>query len=92
MFAVVNGSFMDTFGADSLFLAPEYLDNVNSISAALVGIAIGMFIMSWNISTFVLFSKHFKFLAATTNPFLKYCTNNAVIPIIFILFLFLQGL
>ncbi len=91
MFAVVNGSFMDTFGADSLFLAPEYLDNVNSISAALVGIAIGMFIMSWNISTFVLFSKHFKFLAATTNPFLKYCTNNAVIPILFILFYFFRA-
>jgi hypothetical protein len=91
MFAVINGSFMDTFGADSLFLAPEYLGNVNSISAALVGISIGMFIMSWNISTFVLFSKHFKFLAATTNPFLKYCINNSVIPIFFILFYFFRA-
>jgi len=91
LFTVVNGSFMDTFGADSLFLAPEYLDNVNAISAALVGIAIGMFIMSWNISTFVLLSKYFKFLAATTNPFLKYCINNAVIPIIFILFYFFRA-
>jgi len=91
LFAVVNGSFMDTFGADSLFLAPEYLDNVNSISAALVGIAIGMFIMSWNISTFVLLSKYFKFLAATTNPFLKYCINNSVIPILFILFYFFRA-
>ncbi len=91
LFTVVNGSFMDTFGADSLFLAPEYLDNVNSISAALVGIAIGMFIMSWNISTFVLLSKYFKFLAATTNPFLKYCINNAVIPVIFILFYFFRA-
>ena len=91
LFSVVNGSFMDTFGADSLFLAPEYLDNVNSISAALVGIAIGMFIMSWNISTFVLLSKYFKFLSATTNPFLKYCINNSVIPILFILFYFFRA-
>lgn len=91
LFAVVNGSFMNTFGADSLFLAPEYLDNVNSISAALVGASIGMFIMSWNISTFILFSKYFKFLAATTNPFLKYCTNNAIIPILFILFYFFRA-
>jgi len=91
LFSVVNGSFMDTFGADSLFLSPEYLDNVNSISAALVGIAIGMFIMSWNISTFVLLSKYFKFLAATTNPFLKYCINNSVIPILFILFYFFRA-
>jgi hypothetical protein len=91
LFAVVNGSFMNTFGADSLFLAPEYLDNVNSISAALVGASIGMFIMSWNISTFILFSKHFRFLAATTNPFLKYCINNSIIPILFILFYFFRA-
>ncbi len=91
LFAVVNSSFMANFGADSLFLAPEYLDNVNSISAALVGASIGMFIMSWNISTFILFSKHFRFLAATTNPFLKYCINNSVIPILFILFYFFRA-
>ena len=91
LFAVVNSSFMNTFGADSLFLAPEYLDNVNSISAALVGASIGMFIMSWNISTFILFSKHFRFLSATTNPFLKYCINNTVIPILFILFYFFRA-
>jgi len=91
LFAVVNGSFMETFGADSLFLAPEYLDNVNSISAALVGVSVAMFIMSWNISTFILFSKHFKFLSATTNPFLKYCINNAVIPLLFIIFYFYRA-
>jgi Patatin-like phospholipase len=91
LFSTVGGSFMKGFGADSLFLAPEYLGNVNAISAALVGIAIGMFIMSWNISTFVLFSKHFRFLSATTNPFLKYCTNNSVIPILFLLYYFIEA-
>lgn len=82
---------MKTFGADSLFLAPEYLGNVNSFSSAIVGMSIGMFIMSWNIATFILFSKHFRFLAATTNPFLKYCINNAAIPIIFLLFYFIKA-
>jgi hypothetical protein len=86
LFSTVAGGFMKTFGADSLFLAPEYLGNVNSFSTAIVGMAIGMFIMSWNIATFILFSKHFRFLSATTNPFLKYCTNNAVIPVLFVLF------
>ena len=76
----INGTFMKTFGADSLFLAPEYLGNVNSFSSAIVGASIGMFIMSWNIATFILFSRHFRFLAATTNPFLKYCINNSIIP------------
>lgn len=91
LFSTVNGSFMTTFGADSLFLAPEYLGNVNALSTAIVGASIGMFIMSWNIATFILFSRHFRFLSATTNPFLKYCINNAVIPGIFLLFYFIKA-
>jgi hypothetical protein len=91
LFSTVNGSFMKTFGADSLYLAPEYLGNVNSLSAAFVGASIGMFIMSWNIATFILFSRQFRFLAATSNPFLKYCINNAVIPAIFLVFYFIRA-
>lgn len=91
LFSTINGTFMKTFGADSLYLAPEYLGNVNAISSAIVGISVGMFIMSWNIATFVLFSKHFRFLAATTNPFLKYCINNAVIPLLFLFFYFFKA-
>lgn len=91
LFSTVNGTFMKTFGADSLYLAPEYLGNVNSISSAIVGMAVGMFIISWNISTFILFTRHFRFLAATTNPFLKYCINNSIIPIIFLIFYFIKA-
>ena len=86
MFSIVNSSFMKSFGADALFLAPEYLGNVNSISAAIMGMAIGVFIMCWNITTFILFSRHFTFLAATQYPFLKFCINNSVIPLLFLIF------
>ena len=91
LFSAVNGTLMKTFGADSLYLGPEYLGNVNALSSAMVGMSIGMFIMSWNISTFILFSRHFRFLSATTNPFLKYCINNAIIPILFLLFYFFKA-
>jgi hypothetical protein len=91
LFSTVNGSFMKNYGADALYLAPEYLGDVNAISSAIVGIAVGMFIMSWNISSFILFSKHFRFLAATTNPFLKYCINNAIIPLLFLIFYFFNA-
>lgn len=91
LFSTVNGTLMKTFGADALYLSPEYLGDVNAISAGIVGVAIGMFIMSWNISSFILFSRHFRFLAATTNPFLKYCINNAIIPILFLLFYFFNA-
>jgi hypothetical protein len=88
LFSTVNGTFMKTFGADSLYLAPEYLGNVSMLSALFVGMAIGVFIMSWNITTFILFSRHFRFLATTSNPFLKYCINNGGIPLIFLIFYF----
>lgn len=87
----MNGTFMKMFGADSLYLAPEYLGTLNTFGYAITGITIGMFIVSWNITTFILFSKHFRFLAATTNPFLKYCINNCIIPVIFLLFYFFKA-
>jgi hypothetical protein len=91
LFSIVDGVFMKSFGADSLYLAPEYLGNVTAISFAIVGIAIGMFIMSWHVTTFILFSRNFKFLATTTNPFLRYCINNSIIPLIFLVFYFFKA-
>jgi len=91
LFSTIGGIFMKNFGADSLYLAPEYLGNVNSISFGIVGVAIGMFIMSWHITTFILFSRYFKFLATTSNPFLRYCINNSIIPLIFLIFYFFKA-
>lgn len=84
--SAINGDFMSTFGADALFLAPEYLGNVNGVSMAIVGATTGVFIMSWNVTTFILHSNQVKFLATTSKPFLKYCINNASIPLLFLLF------
>jgi len=88
--SAVSGGFMSNYGANSLFLSPEYLGNVNFFSAFFVGVAFGGFTMSWNITTFILFSGYFKFLATTARPFLKYCINNAGIPLIFIINYFIQ--
>src|SRR6185436_5161392 len=69
LFSTIGGHFMKNFGANALFLAPEYLGNVNAASTALVGAAIAVFIMSWNITTFILHSKRYRFLATTATPF-----------------------
>ena len=82
---------MKPFGANTLFLAPEYLGNVNALSTGLVGFSIGIFMMSWNITTFILHTKHIRFLATTAQPFLKYCINNAVIPVIFLIYYFIEA-
>ncbi|HEV3249337.1 MAG TPA: hypothetical protein VGZ71_00185, partial [Puia sp.] len=91
LFSTINGGFMRSFGANALFLSPEYLGNVNALSAAIVGCAMGVFFMSWNITTFILFSRHFRFLATTTKPFLKYCINNIILPAVFLFFYFFKA-
>jgi hypothetical protein len=92
LFSTLDGNFLRAYGADALFLSPEYLGNVNPISASIVGVATGIFIMSWNITTFILFSRHFRFLATTGKPFLKYCINNTILPAIFLIFYFIRVL
>lgn len=92
LFATVGGVILNNFGANSLFLAPEYYNEVSFSSTAIVGFAIGVFIMSWNITTFILHGKNIQFLASTAQPFLKYCINNAILPILFLLFYFFTAL
>ena len=92
LFSTLDGGFMRAYGANALFLSPEYLGHVSPISSSIVGIATGIFIMSWNITTFILFSRHFRFLATTGKPFLKYCINNSLLPIIFLIFYFIKVL
>jgi len=88
--STINSNFLKHYGADALFFVPEYLGSVNMFGAMLVGVALGVFFMSWNVTTFILHSKRFKFLATTRNPFLKYCINNTLFPLIFIIFYFVK--
>lgn len=90
LFATVTGHFMKSFGASSLFLAPEYMDEVNILSTFIVGVSVGVFIMSWNITTFILFTKNIRFLATTAQPFLKYCINNGIVPMAFLILYFFR--
>ncbi len=92
LFFTITGNFLKLFGANALFLSPEYLGNVNAAGSAITGIATGIFIMSWNITTFILHSKRFRFLATNSKPFLKYCLNNAIIPTLFLLVYFVAAL
>jgi hypothetical protein len=84
--SAIGSSFMQSYGADALFFVPEYLGKVNALSAAIIGVSTGVFFMSWNITTFILHSKRFKFLASTSKPFLKYCINNSILPLLLLIF------
>lgn len=84
LFATVGGAFMQKFGASSLFLAPEYMGAVTWLSTAIAGFAFGLFVMSWNITHFILNGQYFPFLATTAQPFVKFCINNALLPLLFL--------
>lgn len=85
LFAVVTGNFATHFGAVSLFLSPEYLGKISISSFALLGGATAIFAMSWHITTFIIHSKRVPFLGATRHSFLKYCINNSIIPLSFLI-------
>lgn len=86
IFLTIQGKFASHFGADTLFLAPEYLGQINFVSMLLLGAAMGIFIMAWHITTFIIHSKRIPFLGATRQAFLKYCINNSLIPLAFLIF------
>lgn len=84
--AVITGNFASAFGASSLFLSPEYLGHINFISMLFLGGGMAVFIMAWHITTFIIHSHRIPFLGATRQSFLKYCINNSIIPITFLIF------
>lgn len=92
LFSTLENGFARSFGAASLFLAPEYLGQVSFSSTFILGFAFGIFIMSWHITTFILHSKRFYFLATTNHPFAKYCFNNSIIPLAFLLFFAVESI
>jgi hypothetical protein len=85
LFGFVSQSFSKRFGIPYLFLDPEYLGKVNIISFFIVGVACGVFIMAFNISSYILNSFRFPFLASLSKSFQKYTFNNFIIPLLFII-------
>ena len=86
IFGIVSETIATKYGLPYLFLAPEYLGELSFWSYAIMGFAIGGFVMTFNITSYILNSKHFPFIAALKRPFLRYCINNSLWPLIFIIY------
>lgn len=86
LFTTITGNFAAAFGASSLFLAPEYLGEINFFSMLLLGGATAVFIMAWHITTFIIHSTRIPFLGATRHAFIKYCINNSLLPLAYLIF------
>ena len=68
------------YGFAYLFVDPEYAGSVSYVSFYMMGLAFGAFTVLWNITSYILNSHRFPFLATFRKPFFRYCLNNFVIP------------
>ncbi len=83
---LISGGLGRKLGMQFLFLDPEYLGAVNFWSFLLIGLTFGGFYMTWNLTTYLITAHNFPFLASLSRPFTKFCINNVVLPIGFLLF------
>ncbi|MFK7932899.1 MAG: patatin-like phospholipase family protein [Saprospiraceae bacterium] len=81
---LITGVLGKSLGFQYLFLDPEYLGSVNFWSFYFVGVAFGGFYMTWHLTTYLLSSYRFPFLATLGRPFAKFCFNNSILPLAFI--------
>ena len=88
---MVVGKLGGGFGLRYLFLSPEYLGEVGFLSFFYVGVGFGAFVISWNLTTYLLSAYRFSFLASLGKPFAKFALNNLFVPVAFtVIFLFCQ--
>ncbi|MGY6557804.1 MAG: patatin-like phospholipase family protein [Nitritalea sp.] len=90
LFLIIFERFGGILGIPFLFLDPEYLNAVSFQSFFILGIALALFTMGFHMTTYILDGAKFKFLAVIERPFLQFCVNNGLIPLIFYLIYIVQ--
>lgn len=90
LFAFVTQIMGKGLGIPYLLLDPEYLHKVNFQSFFILGISLGWFTMSFNITCYLLDGYKFNFLGSISKPFSKFCLNNSIIPLAFLITLIIN--
>ncbi|MDW3197188.1 MAG: patatin-like phospholipase family protein [Cytophagales bacterium] len=78
----VFGSVGKVYGIHYLFLDPEYLGKVGFWSFFFVGLGFANFALAFFITSYILDSHYFSFVALLKKPFLKFSVNNSTIPVL----------
>ena len=94
IWVVLLGVILEHFGVmlgiPFLFLDPEYLHQVSWVSFFLMGVGFAVLTMAFHMSTYIMDGRHFQFLAVLNRPFIHYCVNNGIVPLIFYLIYILR--
>ncbi len=85
LLGVILEQFGVVLGIPFLFLDPEYLHQVSWLSFFLIGIGMAILTMSFHMTTYIMDGRQFKFLALVPKPFIHFCINNSLIPLVFYL-------
>jgi hypothetical protein len=85
LFAMITGSFGKYLGIPYLFLDPEYLNKVSFTSFFILGLCTAGFTMAFHITCYINDGHRFTFVGTLPRPFTKFCFNNSLIPLIFII-------
>lgn len=83
LFLIITDSLGYSFGIPLLFYSPEYLGQVSGFAFFFIGFSIGGFTMGFNTYSYIRIGAHYPFLLVVRKPFLKFCLNNSIIPVIF---------
>lgn len=84
LIGIVTDNVGSMIGLSYLFLEPEYINRVNEWSMAILGVTLGGFTMSYQITCYLLDGHRFGFLGHLKYPFLKFCINNGFFPTLFL--------
>jgi hypothetical protein len=84
LFAAITENLGVVLGIPYLFLDPEYLNAVDFKSFMILGIAIGLFTMAFHVTSYIIDGPRFRFLGVLVKPFTKFCVNNSIIPVVFL--------
>lgn len=85
LFSIINSSLGIGLGLPYLFMSPEYLGETSYMSFVLLGFSIGGFIMAYHTYSYIQLGPRYPFIATLSRPFFKFCVNNSLVPLIFII-------
>jgi len=84
LFLIITNKFGNSYGIPLLFLVPEYMGVVGFWSYFILGVAFGVYIMAFQITSYVVNGYLFPFIVTSPKPFARYFLNNLFIPTVFI--------
>jgi hypothetical protein len=84
LFSIINSSLGIGLGLPYLFMSPEYLGETSYMSFLLLGFSIGGFTMAYHTYSYIQLGPRYPFIATLSRPFFKFCINNSLVPLIFI--------